>query len=184
MVNGLPALSVRPAETEPDGSAGLAHPAEPEEDDGDGEEEAADDAEDFADASDESPAVSLTGAISEPPESFAGLSSIFARSIRVVSALDEPDVSEEPGLPAASEVSRSTVVSSRAPDLADAAATVFDDFVPDLDDDDPDDDPDPAPGFLPAAPPVPVPAAPDAPGGPPLFLPGSVLTCPPGLAAR
>ncbi|NED50404.1 hypothetical protein G3I24_05715, partial [Micromonospora aurantiaca] len=56
MVNGLPALSVRPAETEPDGSAGLAHPAEPEEDDGDGEEEAADDAEDFADASDESPA--------------------------------------------------------------------------------------------------------------------------------
>ncbi|GAA1841746.1 hypothetical protein GCM10009736_04430 [Actinomadura bangladeshensis] len=170
MVNGLPALSVRPAETEPDGSAGLAHPAEPEEEDDDGEEEAAD----FADASDESAKVSRTGAISEPPESFADLSSIFARSIRVVSALDEPDVSEEPGLPAASEVSRSTVVSSRAPDLADAAATVFDGFVPDLDDDA--DDPDP--GSLPA------PAVPDAPDGPPLFLPGSVLTCPPGLAAR
>ncbi|GAA1787383.1 hypothetical protein GCM10009735_18480 [Actinomadura chokoriensis] len=183
MLNGLPALSVRPAETEPDGSAGLAHPAEPEEDDGDddGEEEAAD----FAGAAGESAAVSLTGAISEPPESFAGLSSIFARSIRVVSALDESDVSEEPGLPAVSEVSRSTVVSSRAPDLADAAATVFDGFVPDLDDDaaDDDPDPDPAPGFLPE-PPVPLPAAPDAPGGPPLFLPGSVLTCPPGLAAR
>jgi hypothetical protein len=177
MVNGFPALSVRPAETEPGGSAGVAHPAEPEEDDG---EEEADGAGDFAGEPDEPPAVSLTGAISALREPFAGLSSSFARSIRVVSAPepaelpDDSDFSEELGFPAVSEVSRSTVVSSRAPDFADAAATVFDGFVPDLD------DPDPAPGFSPA-PPAPAPAAP---GGPPLFLPGSVLTCPPGLAAR
>ncbi len=140
----MPAGSVRPAETDPDGSAGLAQPAEPEED--------------FGAGSDVSSAASLTGAISGVSASF---SSIFARSILVVSAPEPP----EP--PADASRSMSTVVSSR-PDLA--AETLLAGFFPDLP------DPDSAAGFLPA----PSASGPD----PPLFLPGSVLTCPPGLAAR